>query len=298
MVIGTQSLIPTIAGVYVSREWVSEMKRQSSASTIWNYARKRGGAMCSLARMITTSLVLTCIAVDVHAVGIVSQDVHASITPHVYSAQEIGAMFKRPKDIEGLLWNLKLAWDKKLLVQPRFYDDQTLMRLFNATAIVWEMPPADVSPDFTIKKATVTLDRTLFAGVPLAVQWTHELAKAQPHPEKPGVLLAGYIQDTGGISMNVESLPGFTWGAVVRVFGSGAKNIGTEPISEGPPGKPAGKALMRYLYPGDDPSKLDETQLSKAMFLLKGRPLTVFDSLKSDDVVTFVAIGESQRYYP
>jgi hypothetical protein len=106
--------------------------------------------------------------------------------------------------------------------------------------------------------------------------------------------LPAYVEETGQIVMDVASTPGITWGVVESVFGKGAKDIGTETISEGPPGPPTGKAFMRYLYPGDDPSELDGTRLSLAGFLVKGRP-SYPDKPTRDDVVTFIRIFESTR---
>jgi hypothetical protein len=109
------------------------------------------------------------------------------------------------------------------------------------------------------------------------------------------VYLPAYTQDTGSIEM--QSAPAITWGAVEKVFGPGARNIGTETISEGAPGIPAGKAMMRYLYPGDDPAKLDATQLSFAGFLIKGRPIAIDEKLNGNDAVASVRMFESVRVY-
>jgi hypothetical protein len=42
----------------------------------------------------------------------------------VYSAQQMAAMVKRPVTVPELLWNLKLVFDRNLLAQPSFFEDQ------------------------------------------------------------------------------------------------------------------------------------------------------------------------------
>lgn len=220
----------------------------------------------------------------------------AEADQHNLSVQQVAAMYAPPRDAKELLLNLEIAWNRRLLVQRSFYNDRNLERFFKATSVVWERA-AVVDPDFSSTKATVTLDATLFGRATVLLSCSYQSVKAQPHPEKTGTYLPAYRQKTASISMDVESMPGFTWGSVEETFGPGAQNIGTGIISEsGTPGEPAGKAMMRYLYPGDDPAKLDATRLSFARFLVRGQPMSIYERLKNDDVVTSVQIFESVRY--
>jgi hypothetical protein len=193
---------------------------------------------------------------------------------HVYTAKEISSLFARPTTVTELLRNLKLAWDRKLLVQPEFFDDSNLMRFFNGTAVVWNKPPPGMEADWTIRTGTLTVDSKEFPNVVVGLRQSHHVAKEQRAPAL-NLVIPAYTQDTGSIAMRVESVSGFTWGAVKQIFGPDAKDTGVFGIWEGPGPEPrdgpwakalAGKASMRYLYPGDDPSKLDAVDLSKATF--------------------------------
>jgi hypothetical protein len=93
----------------------------------------------------------------------------------------------------------------------------------------------------------------------------------------------------------MPSTPGITWGAVESAFGPSAKDEGTEILSHGGRTSPTGKAFMRYLYPGDDPDKLDATRLSLAGFLLKGVP-SFPTKPTTNDVVSLIRIFESTRH--
>jgi hypothetical protein len=228
---------------------------------------------------------------------------------HVYTTQEMASLFERPITGAGLLRNLKVAWDKKLLVQPGFFDDTNLMRFFNGTAVVWDKPTPGMEADWTIRTGTLTIDSKVFPNVTVGLRQSHHVVKEQRAPTF-NVVIPAYTQDIGSIAMHVESVSGFTWGAVKQSFGPGAKDTGVFGIWEGPGPEPrdgpwaealAGKANMRYLYPGDDPSKVGPTDLSQATFALKQGPQArdasgfVIRTPQDSDFVQSISIYQSVK---
>jgi hypothetical protein len=117
--------------------------------------------MNRLVSILVTCAAIACAAGDVYA----QQNAPARSESRTYSAQEIGALFDRPRDVSEFVRNLKVAWDRKLLVQPGFYDENNLKRFFNGAAVVWGKPSPGMSQSFTVRQATVTVDKSLFPGV-------------------------------------------------------------------------------------------------------------------------------------
>ena len=53
-----------------------------------------------------------------------------------YPASEIQAMFESPQNIQQLLYNLKVAANRGLLLQPAFYDEATLLKFFHGSKVI------------------------------------------------------------------------------------------------------------------------------------------------------------------
>jgi len=205
----------------------------------------------------------------------------ASAHYHVYTPEEMIGLFHRPESPSELLHNLQIAWDRSLLAQPAFYEDANLKRVFNATAVEWRKQLTDKSGAYANHYGTIILNTKVFPNTTVRVVHIRHVAKAESNPAIH-VKLPAYIEDMGDIEINVEPLPGFTWGAVKAAFGSDAEDQGDDTIYEGfpPPGaKPAGKAWMRYLHPGEDPSRFGSADRPESMFIIK--PDAVIDPSES-----------------
>src|SRR5260370_39662726 len=65
----------------------------------------------------------------------------AACTEH--SAFDVERDVSRAQDVGQLLSNLKLAFERGLLLAPEFYGDSNLLKFFNATSIQWRLlvPP-------------------------------------------------------------------------------------------------------------------------------------------------------------
>jgi hypothetical protein len=125
------------------------------------------------------------------------------------SAGDISALFDRPSNVAQLLYNLKVAIDRRLLVQPAFDNDVVLMKVFAGSAIE-RLPPNPVLLD-------------------------HALSIKIDDPHFPGMTVSLSLPESAGrdarVRMNVAAVPGFDLCAVRDVFGLNAQVIRDSGIS-------------------------------------------------------------------
>jgi hypothetical protein len=138
-----------------------------------------------------------------------------------YSAQEIDTMFDRPRDLEHLLRNLKVAMDKDLFVQAGFYTDANLMKLFNGTHVTWSTPSGQ-GQDNTWRLFKVTTDPGVFPGMTVELLRSCRLEPA--YTSASGAIPA-HVRAGGSVTVRVESVPGFTVDGVRRAFGTETQNL-------------------------------------------------------------------------
>jgi hypothetical protein len=143
-----------------------------------------------------------------------------------YTAQQIEAMFIRPDNVTQLLWNLKLVHDRKLLVQPSFFEEAVLLKLFNGTGMKWVKPGTpDVAGDWVIKPtriARITLGGDVFSGMKVDVGLNHKCLNRRIDPTNQtdqDAYIPPHTYDSGYIRLRFEAIEGFTLGAARRVFG-------------------------------------------------------------------------------
>jgi hypothetical protein len=221
---------------------------------------------------------------------------------------QIFSSAKRPTTVTGLLKNLKLTWDKKLLLDPAFFAQDNLMRFFSGTKVSWKEPPAEPDNAWRVRVGTLTLGNESFPNVTVSLRQVHHVAKQLRKPGSIGYSPA-FVQNAGQVEMDVQSLQGFTWGLVKYVFGSRAQHYRVDPIWDilPTPGSYTSdnKAGMRYLY-DDDPAPLSTVDLSRAAFLLKQGPVSAkpdsyghieFGEPLDTDIVKSVIIYESATIY-
>jgi hypothetical protein len=140
-----------------------------------------------------------------------------------YTTGQTKAMLKRPADVAGLLQNLKVVFDKKLLVQPSFFADSVLLELFDGRGLEWVKPgTADVMNDRIVKPtriARISSDAPLFRGMKVDVGLNHKCLNRRTDPRDPHATIAPHTYDSGYIRLRFEPIPGLTLGAVRHVFG-------------------------------------------------------------------------------
>jgi hypothetical protein len=116
---------------------------------------------------------------DVPALLLAAEPEQSTPTAHNYSVREIKGMFHRPKNVEQLLRNMKLAYDRNLLVQPTFFYEAVLKEFFNGAAISWSN-----------SGQVVELDDHIFPGMTIRVHHTDipmagHNAAGPPHDHVP-----------------------------------------------------------------------------------------------------------------
>jgi hypothetical protein len=106
-----------------------------------------------------------------------------------------------------------LAWEKDWLLRPDFYDEGTLLRFFNATAVTWKQG----YNDHTIVAET---DSRVFPHMPVVLE-AHCGILTLPNPK-------GQKKTVGSISGNLRisggPVPELTLAFIRQVFGRETKN--------------------------------------------------------------------------
>jgi hypothetical protein len=122
-----------------------------------------------------------------------------------YRASNVEPGISRPRNIEQLLSNIKLAFDRGLLLDPAFYSDNNLMTVFDGTSVQWH----SVRFSSNTRQAVITLD-----------------------PSPNGIKTVGVRISKGSglsrgvyIDMQVAPSSGMRLGDVRKVFGGEASTI-------------------------------------------------------------------------
>jgi hypothetical protein len=147
-----------------------------------------------------------------------------------YATGQIEAMLKRPADVTGLLQNLKVVFDEKLLVQPAFFVDSVLLELFDGRTLEWLKPgTTDVMNDRIVKPtriARISSDAPVFRGMKINVGLNHKCLNGRTDPRDSRATMAPHTYDSGYIRLRFEPIPGLTLGAVRQVFGPNPGHFG------------------------------------------------------------------------
>jgi hypothetical protein len=272
------------------------MKRSSIGSVPHMNRRVRFTASA----LLITSLTMAAGARDLNAAGtaiptwLQGRASDTQPAPPIYSSTQIAALFQRPSNVSELLRNLKLAWDKKLLVQPAFFDDANLLTFFNGTSITWKKPRPNTKLDIRNRTGTVTVNDRVFPNVMVSVWIHHEL---DPAIRQPGAYFPAHAHDAGSVQLRIGTLPPLTWEVVKGVFGPDAQKLNADIPSPHAVIPRSGKVVMRYVYSGDDPSKFGEGELPQARFLLEqglvSAPPTLRDQPQDSDTIRSIYMLES-----
>lgn len=147
-----------------------------------------------MAKKLNASIVHVVFALSLCApnITLVAESHQETSSGHNYSVTEIERMFRRPKSTEDLLRNMKLAFDRSLLVQSVFFDPAVLKEFFGGTAVT----------DSESGKIVV-LDDHVFPGMTVRV-----------HQNGP---ISNYIEVATGPMVTISV------GVVKSIFGAGYK---------------------------------------------------------------------------
>ena len=180
----------------------------------------------------------------------------------VETSSTIDALCQRPKNVSEFVQNLKLIWDQKLLTQPAFFRDKSLMCFFGGVSTTWKKGPIGTA-DSSRRSVKITLNENIFPHVTIEAQIFY-------NKEAAVSVLPARLEYMGVLSLNVEATSGLTLKEVRSVFGSNFRKRSASYISgDGIAALPPGKVFVFYLYPGDNPEKYGVAELPQIQFLLK-----------------------------
>jgi hypothetical protein len=176
--------------------------------------------------------------------GVVAQEAPgptAASPGKIYSAEEIASLFQRPTTLRQLLQNIKLAADRDLPLQPNFYADSVLTKLFAGKSVAR-------APLSNMTDGTVEIDDPHF---PHMTVWFREGTMS-------AVSATQSDRRFGTLKMDVGDVPGCTVSLVLDVFGPHPLlRGGTGYNPHGTPPPPDRKGYIEYPYYGDETATPD-----------------------------------------
>jgi hypothetical protein len=184
------------------------------------------------------------------------------------ATKDLLLLVTRPTTVQDLVNNIFVVWNKKLLAEPTFYEKSVLLQFFGEASISFDAP-VKPSAGWSIRTVHLLLDKVNFPSVVATLRYSHRVSEQQ-RVRSTGVSVAAYVENTGQINKDVESVPAFTWAAAVkRAFGPGATIRDESQNYHGGRSTGTGFRLdMQYLYANDDVSKFSASDLPGAWFLL------------------------------
>ena len=157
--------------------------------------------------------------------------------PQIQSAEQIAAQFQRPTGLVPLLENLKRTLERDLLLQPAFYEDSVLLKVFPAQSVTRTFPPG------------------IHSEVSLVIVDPHfpHLSVSIREGEAPWDSSAPQAPRFATLKMSVAELPHFTVCTVTDVFGQHAVfSLDSGVTSHGVGYTAEGKGFVRYPYYSDE----------------------------------------------
>jgi hypothetical protein len=158
--------------------------------------------------------------------------------PSAVSASDIDTAIAVPTTAKQLLLNLKLAWNRRWVLQPALFDEPTLLKFFNGTKIDWgtssgvHYAPSD-------GEVNVIIESPAFNR--LKVQMIRATRKS------PSAGHAGSVGSSGFMAVDFGFVSGLTVGLVREVFGDQQVDyVNFGYATDGNGGEPPGAGVIRY----------------------------------------------------
>ncbi len=158
----------------------------------------------------------------------------------------IGSLFERPTSISMLLQNLKIAYDRKLLLATEFYDEGNLLKFFGSERVASTSSPQPEIPGMAIRVIELAGGDKVLGQMAVSLKLS-----CLPEPEyksQTGVLPA-HIRRLGGVALIVAAVPNFTVNAVRAAMGKESRFL-AEDFGPHKPGA-TGDGLLIYETPAD-----------------------------------------------
>ena len=189
----------------------------------------------------------------------------------------IGAMFSRPKNVAQLLQNLKLAYEKELLLQPGFYDDTNLTKFFASTTVVWGEPRPISTKDTVMRNIVINADSSVFPRVTIEMRRSCWLALRF---EPPNHYRPDHVKEAAIVALKASNAPGFTLEVVRSVFGPPSRQYmdygGGD--DNAPPLPPKSKGSLIYMGRGNETRAGSATESPEVTFVVKLDPPAISDA--------------------
>ena len=114
------------------------------------------------------------------------------------SVSDLQGLFQEPRDGRQLLQNLKLAWERDLLLEPAFYDPALLRKFFAGLNVTWRQPQVPLLSD--VGYVVGQLNSKVIEGMDVRVEnrcW-QRISKSGSEQPKVTVTVIGFMAITGG----------------------------------------------------------------------------------------------------
>ncbi len=132
----------------------------------------------------------------------------------------IGSLFEHSTSISMLLQNLKIAYDRKLLLATEFYDEDNLLKFFGSARVT------SVGHGQALPRGVTDVVIELAGGNRVLNQMHVSLGlvcSLEPEYRSAGGLIPAHTSRAGRANLAVAALPGLTVRAVRGVFGKESK---------------------------------------------------------------------------
>jgi hypothetical protein len=135
------------------------------------------------------------------------------------SVADLQGMLERPTSIKQLLKNLKVTWDRDLLIEPSLYNQGVLQKLFDSADVRWRA--SDISLPSGAGFVVAELNSRVTPGMSVTVEsrcWQTD-SKTAAGVSRAEATIIGFVHISGG------PIPGMTLSVVRDAFGLEAENI-------------------------------------------------------------------------
>jgi hypothetical protein len=129
-------------------------------------------------------------------------------------------LFNYPSNAQELLANLKILMDRDLMIQPAFFEDQVLLKLFGGSTITWEEPDAHSRNP---QQTTIAHVGGMGGGLSEAsvrVVRVHTCRDGRKLQFSPFTYVPPTTHDSGFMQVDVHSVAGIDVAAVKEIFGA------------------------------------------------------------------------------
>ena len=131
-----------------------------------------------------------------------------------YAVSEIQAMFESPQNIPQFLHNLKIAADRRLVLQPSFYDEATLLKFFNGSKVTVAKLNSYLDRQSSGIDARITSDTFPTLAIHLS-----SICTVRKKTEVTKGSVVGSVDANGSLNITVNPGPLITLRDIRSVFG-------------------------------------------------------------------------------